>query len=121
SHIGYNHLELSENKNFYIVTTKKLIIKIEKISLQTKILDSEGFLINEDEIGFHYEESFTLGGNIVKMSKRAHPGETFFGLGDKPVHLNLRGKRFANWATDSYAFGKDTDPIYKSVPFYVGL
>ncbi|MGO4911829.1 glycoside hydrolase family 31 protein [Leeuwenhoekiella sp. W20_SRS_FM14] len=121
SHIGYNHLELSENKNFYIVTTKKLIIKIEKISLQTKILDSEGFLINEDEIGFHYEESFTLGGNIVKMSKRAHPGETFFGLGDKPVHLNLRGKRFANWATDSYAFGKDTDPIYKSVPFYIGL
>ncbi len=32
NHIGYNHLELSENKNFYIVTTSKLIIKIENIS-----------------------------------------------------------------------------------------
>ncbi|MEC8883485.1 MAG: glycosyl hydrolase, partial [Bacteroidota bacterium] len=121
NHIGYNHLELSENKNFYIVTTSKLIIKIEKISLQSKILDREGNLINEDEIGFHYEESFTLGGNIVKMSKRSHPGEAFYGMGDKPVHLNLRGKRVSNWATDSYAFGKDTDPIYKSVPFYIGL
>ena len=121
SYTGYNHLELTENKNYHIVTTAKLIIKIEKISLQTKILDKEGHLINEDEIGFHYEESFTLGGNIVKMGKRAHPGETFFGLGDKPVHLNLRGKKFTNWATDSYAFGKDTDPIYKSVPFYIGL
>ena len=119
--IGYNHLERSENKNFYIVTTAKLIIKIEKISLQTKILDIDGNLINEDELGFHYEESFPLGGNIVKMNKRAHPGEAFYGLGDKPVHLNLRGKRFSNWATDSYAFGKDTDPIYKSVPFYIGL
>ena len=121
NHIGYNYLELTENKNFYIVTTAKLIIKIEKISLQTKILDIEGNLINEDELGFHYEESFSLGGNIVKMSKRSHPGEAFYGLGDKPVHLNLRGKRVSNWATDSYAFGKETDPIYKSVPFYIGL
>ena len=55
------------------------------------------------------------------MSKRSHPGEAFYGMGDKPVHLNLRGKRVSNWATDSYAFGKDTDPIYKSVPFYIGL
>ena len=121
NHIGYNHLELTENKNFYIITTAKLIVKIEKISLQTKILDIDGNLINEDEIGFHYEESFPLGGNIVKMSKRSHPGEAFYGLGDKPVHLNLRGKRVSNWATDSYAFGKDTDPIYKTVPFYIGL
>ncbi|RXG30762.1 glycoside hydrolase family 31 protein [Leeuwenhoekiella marinoflava] len=121
NHIGYNHLELTENKNFYIITTAKLIIKIEKISLQTKILDIEGNLINEDEIGFHYEESFPLGGNIVKMSKRSHPGEAFYGLGDKPVHLNLRGKKVSNWATDSYAFGKETDPIYKTVPFYIGL
>ncbi len=121
NYTGYNHLEVSENKNFYIVTTAKLIIKIEKISLQTKILDTEGHLINEDELGFHYEESFPLGGNIVKMNKRSYPGEAFYGLGDKPVHLNLRGKRFSNWATDSYAFGKDTDPIYKTVPFYIGL
>ena len=37
------------------------------------------------------------------------------------MHLNLRGKRVQNWATDQYAFGKDQDPIYKSVPFYIGL
>ena len=55
------------------------------------------------------------------MSKRSHPGEAFYGLGDKPVHLNLRGKKVSNWATDSYAFGKETDPIYKTVPFYIGL
>ena len=42
-------------------------------------------------------------------------------MGDKPQHLNLKGHRFENWATDSYAFGKDTDPIYKAIPFYTGL
>lgn len=118
---GYNHLEISEEEKYYVVTTAKLVCKIEKSSLQTAIYDKEGNLINEDEIGFHYEESFEYGGNIVKMSKRGQHAESYYGLGDKPMHLNLRGKRVQNWATDQYAFGKDQDPIYKSVPFYIGL
>ncbi|MGB3774299.1 MAG: glycoside hydrolase family 31 protein [Leeuwenhoekiella sp.] len=118
---GYNELAITEDEEFHIITTSKLVIKIEKQSLQTHILDKEGNIINEDEIGFHYEESFLYGGNIVKMSKKVQPGEGFYGLGDKPMHTNLRGKRMQNWATDSYAFAKDQDPIYKSVPFYIGL
>ena len=118
---GYNHLEVTSDDLNYIVTTAKLIVHIEKNSLQTKIYDLDGFLINEDELGFHYEESFEYGGNIVKMSKRAQHAESYYGLGDKPMHMNLRGKRVQNWATDQYAFEKDQDPIYKSVPFYIGL
>ena len=121
NHTGYNHLEISDDETHYEITTAKLVIKLEKSSLQTKILDREGNLINEDEIGFHYEESFEYGGDVVKMSKKAQHGEGFYGMGDKPMHFNLRGKRVQNWATDSYAFGKEQDPIYKSVPFYIGL
>ena len=119
--IGYNELVITEDDEFHIVTTSKLVIKIEKQSLQTHILDKKGNVINEDEIGFHYEESFLYGGNMVKMSKKVQAGEGFYGMGDKPMHTNLRGKRMQNWATDSYAFAKDEDPIYKSVPFYIGL
>ncbi|WP_299766004.1 glycoside hydrolase family 31 protein [uncultured Dokdonia sp.] len=118
---GYNHLEVTSDDLNYIVTTSKLVVHIEKLSLQAKIYDLDGFLINEDELGFHYEESFEYGGNIVKMSKKAQHAESYYGLGDKPMHMNLRGKRVQNWATDQYAFGKDQDPIYKSVPFYIGL
>tara|TARA_R110002020_G_scaffold154714_2_gene334983 strand:+ start:142592 stop:144991 length:2400 start_codon:yes stop_codon:yes gene_type:complete len=121
NHTGYNHLEISDDETHYEITTAKLVIKLEKSSLQTKIFDIEGNLINEDEIGFHYEESFEYGGDVVKMSKKAQHGEGFYGMGDKPMHFNLRGKRVQNWATDSYAFGKEQDPIYKSVPFYIGL
>ena len=118
---GYNELVITENEEFHIITTSTLVIKIEKQSLQTHILDKKGNIINEDEIGFHYEESFLYGGNICKMSKKVQAGEGFYGMGDKPMHTNLRGKRMQNWATDSYAFAKDQDPIYKSVPFYIGL
>ena len=118
---GYNHLEISEDIDNYIITTSKLVCKIEKKSLQNKIYDTQGQLLNEDELGFHYEEFYDKGGNVVKMSKKAQKKEAFYGLGDKPTQANLRGKRVQNWPTDEYAFTKDKDPIYKAVPFYIGL
>jgi len=119
---GYNLLEIDEDKDNYIITTQKLICHVAKTNLRVSLYDSDDkTLINQDEIGFHWEESYKYGGSVVKMSKTTFSGESYYGLGDKPVHLNLRGKRFENWVTDSYAFGKNTDPIYKSIPFYTGL
>ena len=119
---GYNHLEIEEDSSVYRITTSKLVCFIQKSNLRVSIFDAlDGKLINEDEIGFHWEESYEYGGNIVKMSKKSHDGECYFGLGDKPVELNLKGKRFENWVTDSYAYGKGTDPIYKAIPFFTGL
>ncbi len=119
---GYNHLVIDEDDKAYKVTTSKLICLIQKSNLKVSLFDAlDGKIINEDELGFHWEESYQYGGNIVKMSKQSHDGECYFGLGDKPVELNLKGKRFENWVTDSYAFGKNTDPIYKAIPFFTGL
>lgn len=119
---GYNHLEIEDLKTFYKITTSKLECHISKDNLAVRIYDVlDKSLINQDEIGFHWEECYEHGGNIVKMSKVSNDGESYYGLGDKPSHLNLKGKRFENWVTDSYAYGKDSDPIYKSIPFYTGL
>ena len=119
---GYNHLEVTEDDKNYIITTSKLICKISKIDLRTSIFDAlDNTLISEDELGFHWEESYEFGGDVVKMSKTAQAGESYYGLGDKPVDNNLKGKRFENWVTDSYAYGRETDPIYKAIPFYTAL
>lgn len=119
---GYNHLEITDDEEKYVVTTSKLICHIHKSDLRISLYDAaDNKIICEDELGFHWEESYELGGDIVKMSKAAQNGESYYGLGDKPEHLNLKGRRFENWATDSYAFGKHTDPIYKAIPFYTGL
>lgn len=119
---GYNKLEIEEHENAYQITTSKLICNINKDDLRVSIFDAQDkALINQDEIGFHWEESYEHGGSIVKMSKMSNEGESYYGLGDKSDHLNLKGKRFQNWATDSYAYGKETDPIYKAIPFFIGL
>lgn len=119
---GYNQLDIEEKEGKYIITTEKLICHINKLNAKASIYDAQdNFLVCDDELGFHYEESYHLGGDIVKMSKTSQEGEFFYGLGDKPGEINLKGKRFQNWVTDSYAFGRETDPIYKAIPFYIGL
>ncbi len=118
---GYNFLEVTEDEDHYIIQTSKVICKIHRDDMRVDLFDLEGNSILEDELGFHFEESYHFGGNIVKMSKVSKEGESFYGLGDKPTHLNLKGKRLENWATDQYAFHKDQEPLYKVVPFYIGL
>ena len=118
---GYNELDVKEEKTQYVITTGKIIIYINKSNLKKQITDLENNILNEDEQGFHWEENYEYGGNIVKMSKITQAAESYFGMGDKASHTNLKGKRIDNWATDSYAYGKDQEPLYKSIPCYVGL
>ncbi|CAD0008943.1 glycoside hydrolase family 31 protein [Flavobacterium chungangense] len=118
---GYNFLELTEEETYFQIRTSKVKCKIQKTDLRLSIYDLNDFLILEDELGFHWEESYEYGGNIVKMSKSSKDGECFYGLGDKATQMNLKGKRVENFATDQYAYQKDQEPLYKVVPFYIGL
>lgn len=118
---GYNFLELTEEETYFQIKTSKVKCKIQKADLRLSIYDLNDLLILEDELGFHWEESYEYGGNIVKMSKSSKDGECFYGLGDKATQMNLKGKRVENFATDQYAYQKEQDPLYKVVPFYIGL
>jgi alpha-glucosidase len=118
---GYNFLELTEEETYFQIRTSKVKCKIQKIDLRLSIYDLNDVLILQDELGFHWEESYEYGGNIVKMSKSSKDGECFYGLGDKATQMNLKGKRLENFATDQYAYQKEQDPLYKVVPFYIGL
>ncbi|NRT15792.1 alpha-glucosidase [Flavobacterium sp. 28A] len=118
---GYNFLEVTDEETFYQIKTSKVKCKIQKADLRVSIYDLNDLVLLEDELGFHWEESYEFGGNIVKMSKASKEGESFYGLGDKATQMNLKGKRIENFATDQYAFQKDQEPLYKVVPFYIGL
>ncbi|HET8735861.1 MAG TPA: TIM-barrel domain-containing protein, partial [Pricia sp.] len=96
-------------------------VLVDKRTLRTQISDLKGNIINEDELGFHWEENYEYGGNTVKMGKITQNSESYYGMGDKATHSNLKGKRVSNWVTDQYAYAKDQDPLYKAIPFYIGL
>jgi len=110
-----------EEESQYIIITSQLECTINKKKLLVNILDKDGRIICEDEKGFHWEEHKQYGGEIVLCSKKVQSSEHFFGLGDKPCDFNLRSKRLELWGKDTYGFVKNSDPIYKNIPFFMGL
>jgi alpha-glucosidase len=114
-------LEFKEKPDHYRITTERLICTISKDNAAVRILDRSGTLLSADEKGFHWEYDYETGNDIVKMSKQVQSGVHYYGLGDKPDNMNLRGKRFQNWGTDTYGYVKGSDPLYKNIPFYLEL
>jgi alpha-glucosidase len=114
--------ELIEFADGYALKTGKLSVRIARQGLKTTITDTvSGKILCQDEKGFHWEDNKVFGGEVVKMSKVCQNGEYFYGLGDKSCDLNLRGRKFELWGSDTYAYGRETDPLYKNVPFYLSL
>ena len=110
-------LEVTETKHSVHVATSSLRMEISNKGLRISIFDTEGNLLSDDEKGFHWEQNDQYGGNIVQYSRMIQPGECFYGLGDKSCHSEIRGRRFELWGSDTYAYGVDTDPLYKNIPF----
>ena len=113
--------ELIREGEDYLFNTASLRGKISAKGLLLTILDSEGNLMSQDEKGFHWEPNERYGGNIVQNSRRIQSGEIFYGLGDKSCHSELRDRRFELWGSDTYAYGYETDPLYKNIPFFIGI
>ena len=66
---GYNKLQIEDLTDSYVITTSKLVCHVSKADLRVKIYDAkDGTLLNEDEIGFHWEESYEYGGNHGKAN-----------------------------------------------------
>lgn len=110
-----------EKKKRYEIVTQELKIIITKINAQIIIKNKKGKIICQDEKGFYWEKNEEFGGDIVKMSKVAYTGESYYGLGDKPIDLKLNGKYLKNWGSDTYGYKENTDPIYRNIPFYYSL
>lgn len=111
----------SDEEKHYIVSTNTVSCFINKENFKISFADNESKLINEDYIAMHWEENVQFGGYYVYCTKKSYPEEAFYGLGDKPTDLNLKGKRLQNWNTDTYSFAKHQDPLYRSIPFYISL
>ena len=53
------------------------------------------------------------------LRRPCHPASTTFGLGDKTGAFDRRDEAFQMWNTDAYGWQESTDPLYKSIPFYL--
>ena len=114
-------LRLHENPNEYVLLSEQLQVVVAKVGLQVKIYDHDDHVLCEDAGGFTARRTVMQGWHEVSLEKKCHRKEVFFGLGDKTCGTNLAGKKFQHWCTDSYAFDRKMDPLYRAIPFYYSL
>ncbi|MEO6166910.1 MAG: TIM-barrel domain-containing protein, partial [Chitinophagales bacterium] len=116
-----SRIETKETAAHYIVSTNTISCRIRKSDFNISFVDVNDIVINEDSIPMHWEENSEYGGYYVYCSKKYQVGEHFFGLGDKAADLDMLGKRYTMWGTDAYAYDRERDPLYKNIPFYIGI
>ncbi len=110
------------NATQIVLQTATMKVRIERSPMRLVIEDLDGNIINEDAPGHPVEFTGprdTQGGEF-RVSKALRTDEHFFGLGDKTGPLDRRGEAFNNWNTDAFGFQESTDPIYKTIPFFLG-
>ena len=83
-------------------------MKLTVTDLAGNVLQSDATPMQHDGAGF-------------RVTKQKTPDDHFFGLGDKPGPLDRAGESFVMWNTDSFGWQESTDPIYKSVPFFLEM
>jgi alpha-glucosidase len=95
--------------------TRDLRVKIGRKDLHISISDLAGNVLQEDAPAW----PVTFHGQSFRVYKRMPEDEHYFGLGDKVGALDRRGQAFMLWNTDTFEFQESTDPIYKSIPFFI--
>jgi alpha-glucosidase len=95
-------------------------------AIRVRIVGAAGRLVVEDlqgrVISADADVPMTTEGRGFTLQKQLPLSEHIVALGDKTgPDLDRRGMTYVNWNTDSFAFTRATDPIYKSIPFFIGM
>jgi alpha-glucosidase len=95
-------------------STKALRVSVDDHLLLT-VTDLQGNVLQKDAAPVLWD------GTRFEVSKQRSFSDHFFGLGDKPGPLDRGGQAFTMWNTDAFGWQESTDPIYKTIPFFLDI
>ena len=91
-------------------------VKVEVASdLRVTVSDLSGHVLQQDAAPVEW------GAQGFRVTQVKTPEDHYFGLGDKTGPLDRAGQSFVMWNTDAFGFQESTDPIYKSIPFFMQM
>jgi alpha-glucosidase len=114
---GRQGFMIRKENHFWELRTDSMILRIEKNPLKLVFMNINERILNEDYPAF----PITWHGTKVTSYKRLFPDEKFIGLGEKTGNLNRRGEHYENWNSDIPGYSLRQDPLYISVPFFIGI
>ena len=96
-------------------TTASLRVIVDPATLKLTVTDRTGKPIVADS-----NEPISLDARAFTLRKQLPASEHIYGLGDKTGGtLDRRSESYVDWNTDAFGFDSSTDPIYKSIPFFI--
>jgi alpha-glucosidase len=95
--------------------TQALRVSIDRQTFALAVADLAGNVLQEDARPIEFRDG------SFRVYKTMPSDEHYFGLGDKPGPLDRRGQAFMMWNTDAYSFQESTDPLYKSIPYFMAF
>ncbi|WP_240534703.1 TIM-barrel domain-containing protein [Pedobacter aquae] len=110
-------VNISQTDDLVIIQTDSLKAVIQKKPYAISFQTLDGRIINQDEADL----TTSWVGEEVTTYKKMQEGERFIGLGEKTGNLDRKGNGYTNWNTDAFGYRTDQDPIYSTIPFYIGI
>jgi alpha-glucosidase len=110
-------LKIDETSDEVRLTAASAIVVVKKSPLLITFADTQGHVLMADEPAL----PMAWDGPRIHCWKKMPPDENYYGLGDKAGPLNRRERAFTNWNTDAFGWTESTDPLYKTIPFFLGL
>lgn len=95
--------------------TQRLAVEVNAQSLELTVRNLAGDILQQDARPIEFN------GDAFRIYKSMPADEHYFGLGDKTGPLDRRNEAFTLWNTDAYRFQESTDPLYKSIPYFMAF
>ncbi|WPV68520.1 TIM-barrel domain-containing protein [Chitinophaga sp. LS1] len=99
------------------ITTTLIQARVSKRPFSISFYTPDGQPINEEESGL----TTSWVDNTVTAYRKMQPEERFIGLGEKNGPLDRAGTAYTNWNSDVFGYRTDQDPLYSTIPFYIGI
>lgn len=114
---SFPHYRYNDDGKTITIATKELIITINRSPCRIAFLTPDGNVINEDDSS----KGMAWDGEQNRVWKKMPEGELYYGFGEKTGPLQRRGLAMTDWNSDIPAYTPATDPVYQSIPFFIGL
>ncbi|HXZ79084.1 MAG TPA: TIM-barrel domain-containing protein [Terriglobales bacterium] len=111
------NFNLQDSAGVLTASTPELTLRIEKSPLRISFFDTSNQIILQEDS--HHPVAFD--GGEFRVYESMPQDEHYYGLGDHPGPLDRRGLAFTHWNTDTSGWQESDDPLYKTIPFFIGL
>ena len=115
-------LQVRREGDTFHVTAEGVSLEVAAATGTWSFRDAEGReLARCESVSGESWPSMPLNHHRARLALHAPADEAYLGFGEKVGALDKRGMRLTFWNTDVMPHHPDTDPLYVSIPFSLGL